>query len=273
MGLEDRDRVNRFQRLAAEDGIRPPIVEQVYAPAGTVAGAVGPVPVVRLTFREGVFFAFNQDTPLPSSAAVLALIAQNMRKDVPDAAITIIGNTDAIGSDAYNDDLSKRRAVNVMKLLAEDGVNPTQMTTVAVGDRQPVAPNDTPEGRSRNRRVEFLISASVQANLAAVQYRHVNSAYFLTASNIAPATSAALATNVAPATLATPPTVTVLQSQVVEENGVKKIGLLPVGPMQIEPGSKDPTSVALRPLAPAPNVQLRDLKPVLPAQLNDTVVE
>jgi hypothetical protein len=67
--------------------------------------------------------------------------------------------------------------------------------------------------------------------------------------------------------------VAVLQSQVVEENGVKKIGLLPVGPMQIEPASQDATQVAMMPLAPAPNVQLRDLQPVLPAQLNDTRVE
>ena len=265
MGLEDSDRINRFQRLAAEDGIEPPIVEQIYAPAGTVPGALGPVPVVRLTFDEGVFFAFNQDTPLPSSAAVLALIAQNMQKDVPDAAVTIIGNTDSIGSDSYNDDLSERRAINVMKLLAEDGVNPMQMTTVAVGDRQPVAPNDSPDGRARNRRVEFLISASVQANLAAVQYQHVNPTYFQTTDSVAPAASAM------PATPAAPPTVTVLQSQVVEENGVKKIGLLPVGPMQIEPASQDTTPVSMRELAPAPSVQMRDLQPVLPAQLNNTV--
>jgi outer membrane protein OmpA-like peptidoglycan-associated protein len=273
MGLEDSDRINRFQRLAAEDGVEPPLVEQVYAPSGTVTGALGPVPVVKLTFDEGVFFAFNQDTPLPSSAAVLALIAQNMQKDVPDAAITIIGNTDAIGSDAYNDDLSERRAVNVMKLLAEDGVNPIQMTTVAVGDRQPVASNATPDGRARNRRVEFLISASVQANLAAVQYQHVDPAYFATSSSIAPTPGMTPAANVAPAPPAITPTVAVLQSQVVEENGVKKIGLLPVGPMQIEPASQDATQVAMMPLAPAPNVQLRDLQPVLPAQLNDTRVE
>ena len=97
--------------------------------------------------------------PLPQSEKVIKLIAQNMLRDVPDAALTILGHTDSTGTDAYNIDLSRRRALAVMAMLAGDGVDPEQMTTVAIGDHQPVAPNDTPEGRALNRRVEFLISA------------------------------------------------------------------------------------------------------------------
>jgi hypothetical protein len=123
-----------------------------------------------------------------------------MQRDVPDAALTIIGNTDAVGTDAYNDDLSERRAIHVMRLLTEDGLDPLQMTTVAIGDRQPVAPNDTPEGRAKNRRVEFLISASVQANLAAVQYQKVDPAFLGKSDN-----------RISTATVV-PTTVTVLQS-------------------------------------------------------------
>ncbi len=115
IGLEDSDRISRFQRLAEADGIEPPTVEQIYAPAGTVPGAIGPVPVVRVSFDEGVFFASGQDTPLPGALAVIDLIAQNMQRDVPDAALTIIGNTDSVGTDAYNDNLSERRAIHVMR--------------------------------------------------------------------------------------------------------------------------------------------------------------
>lgn len=263
MGLEDSDRINRFQRLAQADGIEPPTVEQIYAPAGTVPGAVGPVPVVKVTFDEGVFFNSGDDTPLPGALAVLALIAQNMQRDVPDAALTIIGNTDSVGSDSYNDDLSKRRAIQVMKLLADDGLDPLQMTTVAIGDRQPVAPNDTPEGRARNRRVEFLISASVQANLAAVQYQKINPDFLKTSDN-----------TVVPESTAAPVTVAVLQSQPVVIDGIKKIGLLPVGPMEIEPATPDASSnTVTRQLAPPPDVALRDLQPVAPADLNNTVVD
>ena len=262
LGLEDSDRINRFQRLAAADGIEPPTVEQIYAPAGTVPGAMGRVPVVRVTFDEGVFFASGQDTPLPGALAVLNLIAQNMQNDVPDAALTIIGNTDSVGSDAYNDDLSQRRAIHVMKLLADNGLDPLQMTTVAIGDRQPVAPNITADGRARNRRVEFLISASVQANLAAVQYQSVNPDFLRTSDSV-----------VTPATPTAPETVTVLQSRPVEIAGVKKIGLLPVGPMEIEPATLPTSDVAIRQLAPPPDVALRDLQPVAPADLNNTIVD
>jgi outer membrane protein OmpA-like peptidoglycan-associated protein len=130
MNLEDSDRIARFQRLADEEGIEPPTVEQIYAPAGTVPGLSGPVPVVRVSFDEGVFFDTDQDTPLPDSLAVLNLIAQNMQRDVPDAALTIIGNTDSTGTDAYNDNLSERRAIHVMKLLTEDGLDPLQMLSI-----------------------------------------------------------------------------------------------------------------------------------------------
>jgi hypothetical protein len=52
------------------------------------------------------------------------------------------------------------------------------MSTVAIGKRQPIAPNITPEGRARNRRVEFLVSASVEANLAAIRLRDVPASFF-----------------------------------------------------------------------------------------------
>jgi outer membrane protein OmpA-like peptidoglycan-associated protein len=260
--LEDSDRINRFQRLAEAEGIEPPTVEQIYAPAGTVPGVSVPIPVVRITFDEGVFFDTNQDTPIPSSLAVINLIAQNMRRDVPDAALTVIGNTDSTGSDAYNDALSERRAIHVMKLLTSDGLDPLQMTTVAIGDRQPVAPNDTPEGRARNRRVEFLISAGVQANLAAVQYRNVDPSFFKTdEKQVDPARPSQT-------------TVTVLQTRPVTIAGAKKIALIPVGPMQIEQAMEAPTpDIPVRPLAPAPDVKARDVQPVLPADLTHNLVD
>ena len=65
IGLEDSNRVNRSPEFAEADGIEPPTVENDYSPAGAVPGAIGPVPVVRVSFDEGVFFASGQDTPLP----------------------------------------------------------------------------------------------------------------------------------------------------------------------------------------------------------------
>lgn len=178
-GIEEQDRVNRFKRLANIAGVIPPDVEEIVLPSGSVSFMSGPVPVVRVVFSERAFFAFDSAQPLPSSESILDVIAENMRRDVPDAALTILGHTDAIGTDSYNLDLSSRRAASVMQALIDRGVNPAQLSEVAIGKRQPIAPNDTPEGRALNRRVEFLISPALSANLAVVQQRVIPATYFL----------------------------------------------------------------------------------------------
>ncbi len=259
INLEANDRINRFRRLSNLDQIAPPEIQMLYAPAGTVPGVEKPVPVVLVTFSEGVFFNTNKSNPLPSSLPVINIIAQNMSRDVPDAALTILGNTDSTGSSTYNDNLSERRALHVMKLLSNQGVDPLQMTTVAIGDRQPVAPNNTASGRALNRRVEFLISASPQANLAVIQYRHVNERYLLTSKVNTKAAS--------------PSTVTVLQTHSVTIGGVQKLALVPVGPMQIESASlTQGNSVAERALAPAPQISEREIAPIAPSELKKDIL-
>ncbi len=76
--------------------------------------------------------------------------------------VLIVGHTDSKGSDDYNDKLSKRRAASVKSWLSKNGVT-SSMVTEGKGERFPVAPNqtaqgaDNPEGRQKNRRVEFVI--------------------------------------------------------------------------------------------------------------------
>lgn len=176
-GTENQDRINRFQRLAAMQGTMAPSIEQLSLPPNSVSYMAGPVPVVRVVFSERAFFDSNSDIPRPEAGPILDLIAENMRRDVGDAALTVLGHTDAVGTDAYNIDLSRRRAGNVMAALVQRGVNPDQLSEVAIGKAQPIAPNDTPDGRARNRRVEFLISSGMDANLAAVQQRSIRSSY------------------------------------------------------------------------------------------------
>lgn len=171
--IEHQDRINRFNRMAAMVGVQPPQVDDMQLGAGQVPGFNYPIPVVRVRFDEEVFFDFNKDVIRPEASKILDVIAENMKRDVPDAQLTILGHTDAIGSDAYNFDLSRRRALSVMQELYARGLNLAQMSTVAVGKTQPIAPNDTEEGRARNRRVEFMISASEQANLTLVSKRRI----------------------------------------------------------------------------------------------------
>ena len=167
--LESSDRIARFRRLAGLGGVAPPAITQVVVTPGEAPGVDAPVPVVRVVFPEQALFDFDADTPRPGVAAILDLVAENMRRDVPDAQLTLLGHTDAIGSEQYNHDLSARRARSVFQALVDRGVDPGQLSTVAIGKDQPIAPNDTADGRARNRRVEFLISAYLNANLAVVR--------------------------------------------------------------------------------------------------------
>lgn len=177
IGLEHQDRVNRFNRLANLNGIQPPQIDQLQLSSGMVPGVNYPVPVVRVLFDEKVFFDFDKDVVRPEAEKVLDVIAQNMKKDVPDANLLVLGHTDAIGTDAYNLGLSKRRAITVLSGLISRGVKPVQLATVAIGKHQPIAPNNTDEGRARNRRVEFMISANQLANLQLVEHRRINQDY------------------------------------------------------------------------------------------------
>ena len=76
----------------------------------------------------------------------------------PERRAVIEGYTDSVGSDAYNLDLSERRADAVRDFLLQNGVNPAQLTTRGYGKASPVASNATAEGRQQNRRVELIIS-------------------------------------------------------------------------------------------------------------------
>ena len=174
---EQTDRVARFNRLAEANNVVQPSVKEITLPPGSVDFMQGSVPVVRVVFPERAFFAFDSAEPLPQSQGILDVIAYNMKHDVPDAALTVLGHTDAVGTEGYNIDLSRRRAEAVIKALVIRGVSPSQLTEVAIGKRQPLASNETSDGRALNRRVEFLISPAMSANLAAVQQYVVPKSY------------------------------------------------------------------------------------------------
>jgi outer membrane protein OmpA-like peptidoglycan-associated protein len=85
-----------------------------------------------------------------------SLMAKLQSADV--VSIKVIGHTDSQGSDAYNQKLSERRASSVAAYLLSQGVAPNKLTSEGRGESQPVADNDTEEGRAQNRRVELHIN-------------------------------------------------------------------------------------------------------------------
>jgi OmpA family len=108
---------------------------------------------------------------------IVELIADVIRVDGPQAYTLVVGHTDAIGTDDVNDQIANGRATNVLQRLVSLGISAKHLHTAAMGRRQPIAPNWTPEGRARNRRVEFFIAQSFQANLDALAQIPVESKY------------------------------------------------------------------------------------------------
>ena len=105
---------------------------------------------------KNVFFATGSAALLPSSANELQEL-QKLLEQRPDLNIELRGHTDNEGEAQANLDLSKRRAEAVKHYLVERGIKAERLSTQGYGQTLPIAPNDSPEGRQKNRRTEFLI--------------------------------------------------------------------------------------------------------------------
>jgi OOP family OmpA-OmpF porin len=76
--------------------------------------------------------------------------------------IEVVGHTDDVGDDAYNQELSEQRAAAVRDYLVETGVDASKIVTIGAGENSPVASNTTDEGRAENRRVDVLVLGRVK---------------------------------------------------------------------------------------------------------------
>ena len=108
---------------------------------------------------RGILFDVNSDKIKPESYGVLKDIA-NVLAENESVKVKIIGHTDSKGTDSYNQDLSQRRSNAVGAYLRNKGITSTRIKTSGLGESDPVATNDTDEGRALNRRVEFVITAN-----------------------------------------------------------------------------------------------------------------
>lgn len=111
---------------------------------------------LKVTFDSGILFATNSSTLSDASKSALRNFATSLKQN-PDTDIKIIGYTDNTGKVDYNQLLSEKRAKSVYDYLMMQGVSSDRMTYEGRGVHDPVASNDTPEGRALNRRVEIVI--------------------------------------------------------------------------------------------------------------------
>lgn len=103
---------------------------------------------------EGVTFLSGSAVLTPESLSVLRKVASSLRA-YPEVKIEVQGHTDGVGSAESNRSLSLKRALAVRDYMIQQGIDPGRLTAVGHGEDFPIAPNDTPEGRTKNRRVEI----------------------------------------------------------------------------------------------------------------------
>src|SRR5690606_21598287 len=107
----------------------------------------------------GIFFDFDRSDLTPLAERSLEVLAEILI-NYPGYNVRLVGHTDALGSDAYNQTLSERRADAARTYLMMSGVRPSRIVAWGMGEAEPVASNATEAGRQQNRRVEVAIHAS-----------------------------------------------------------------------------------------------------------------
>ncbi|MGE5276066.1 MAG: OmpA family protein, partial [Acidobacteriota bacterium] len=165
LDLKKRELETQMQVLAAEnDRTRA----ERDALSQRLTGALSHVAETKNTARgivvslPDILFDTNKAT-LKSGAQVTLGKLSGVLSVFPDLNLRIEGYTDSTGTDAINNKLSKNRAASVVAFLAKQGIAASRMTSEGYGSKYPVSPNDTRQGRARNRRVEIVLAEGVIA--------------------------------------------------------------------------------------------------------------
>ncbi|RKW12891.1 MAG: OmpA family protein [Cardiobacterium sp.] len=120
-----------------------------------------------ITLAADTYFDFDKYKLKPAGKEALQQLAGDLnQRGANIQKITVVGNTDSKGSDAYNQKLSERRANTVANYLVENGVPQSLIEAYGNGERNPVATNKTAEGRAQNRRVDVTVDGLVEREVA-----------------------------------------------------------------------------------------------------------
>jgi len=120
---------------------------------------------IQVTFASGLLYDFDSDVIRVEAGQNLQSLASSLKK-YPNTQLLIVGHTDALGTTAYNQDLSARRASSASRYLTVQGLGATRIQTSGKGELEPLAVNGTEAGRQLNRRIEVAIFAGDKARTA-----------------------------------------------------------------------------------------------------------
>ncbi|KQI68324.1 hypothetical protein AN189_10970 [Loktanella sp. 3ANDIMAR09] len=131
--------------------------EELRRELGNNVGIVNNGNNLTVTLPQDILFATNSTAVSGAAQGDLTALARNLQS-YPNSTVNVIGHTDNVGEAAFNFDLSQRRAQAVSSVLINAGVAPSRIRSIGRGEDQPVATNNSPEGRQQNRRVEIVIT-------------------------------------------------------------------------------------------------------------------
>jgi outer membrane protein OmpA-like peptidoglycan-associated protein len=148
------------QQLASERDAR----EQAEATARAALASLEQIAQVKEEAREtiitlsgSVLFETDKSELLPIARERLSAVAEALKQQGEGNRFVVEGHTDSRGADQYNLTLSQQRADAVRAFLVSQGMEASQIQAVGRGEQEPVAENETPEGRANNRRVEIIV--------------------------------------------------------------------------------------------------------------------
>ncbi len=121
---------------------------------------------IAITFDSGILFGFDSAILQSAAKTNIKKLAAILDK-YPGSNILVTGHTDSDGTEKYNQTLSEQRAKSVADYAILNGISPSRITTIGLGETEPIASNDTDLGKSQNRRVEIAIFASDEMKAAA----------------------------------------------------------------------------------------------------------
>lgn len=135
-----------------DDGLTATTTGVVEALAEVAAAPPTPTRIV----LQGVTFEFDSAKIRAEDEPVLEVAAEQLRSNGA-ARVQVVGHTDSVGGDDYNQKLSERRAQSVADYLSRNGIDATRLEVIGRGESEPVASNDTADGRAQNRRVDLNV--------------------------------------------------------------------------------------------------------------------
>ena len=163
----ERNRLAAASAVQDREVLRAKLLQQfnvIFATRDTARGLI--------VSLSDVLFDTGKSTLRPVAREKLAKIS-GIVLAYPDLRLAIEGNTDSVGSEAMNQTLSEQRASSVRDYLAKENIPAASMTSQGFGKSQPVASNDTAEGRQQNRRVELVVSGEVIGTTIGVVYENM----------------------------------------------------------------------------------------------------